>query len=62
MAGKRKTLPSEIIQKRCVIPQRKAKEEAWKTGNITKAVGHKLAEDICIDAREKAKGRKTRRK
>ncbi len=30
--------------------------------NIPKAVGHKLVEDYCIDAREKAKGQKARRK
>jgi hypothetical protein len=60
--GKIKTPLSDYIQRGCVIPQRKAKEEAWKSGNIAKAVGHKFVEDYCIDDRERAKGRKARRK
>jgi hypothetical protein len=52
---KRKTLESELIQKKCVLEERKAKRKALAKEDFLEANWHAIRENICIIQREKAK-------
>ncbi len=52
---RRKTPESEYIQKRCVIPARREKENEFKRRNLAGFVTQSLKEEYCKVLREKAK-------
>lgn len=53
--GKKKTVMSEFMQKRCVIPARELKKQASKKNDTLDFVKYALLEDYCIKQREKSK-------
>lgn len=52
---KRKTLESELIQKKCVLEERKAKRKALAKEDFLEANWRAIPENICIIQREKVK-------
>ena len=53
--AKQKTVLSEIIQKRCVLPHNKLKKKALKKGELDKYYYHGNMELCCINIRENSK-------